>query len=294
MTIRRNQTIEKFNQLYSKTDEAIKFVEETIKRDKELNGKPSCTLCDKELTPGGGCEISAFYCKGKKYKRIKVGDKLDFDIDSLKNGMCNNCTAGVGQCHHSNCDVERCPVCLQQLVGCKCKIAIKGNKEAQKPTRIAVSAFDPTNYEIKDRVYGDTGGGCTAVTLEVYLPEIKKRVWANCDGRGVDITTVDVIWGENHADAYDCSIIYVSLDDDNPNEVKQWFTIMQEALAYYIDQTLSDARMRSFVSVPVEWLPDVVLKNADPDYLKRLRKMGKKASISKKGNFIEWKNEPDK
>ena len=37
--------------------------------------------------------------------------------------------------------------------------------------------FDPERYEIRSRVYGDTGGGCMVGTLEVYLSDLNKNVW---------------------------------------------------------------------------------------------------------------------
>ena len=118
-------------------------------------------------------------------------------------------------------------------------------------------------------------------TLEIYLPEIDKTVWVNCDGDSVGIGTADVVWGEDDADAYDCAVIHVCFYDDMPEEVTQWLPMINESLVYYIDQTLSDTRMCSTVSVPVKWLPDSIRKNADVEYLDFLQKRGKCAEINK-------------
>ena len=40
-------------------------------------------------------------------------------------GRCHDCNVLLGEVHHEGCDVERCPDCLGQAIGCECKKPIK-------------------------------------------------------------------------------------------------------------------------------------------------------------------------
>ena len=44
-------------------------------------------------------------------------------------------------------------------------------------------------YEVTDRIYGNTGGGCMVGTLAVRLPDLDKTIWINCNDEGVTITS---------------------------------------------------------------------------------------------------------
>ena len=81
-----------------------------------------CRDCGREMRPGNGCSIGLIeFPDGKTAKRVKFGvippsDGWADDADSV----CGDCNAGVGQYHHFGCDVERCPLCGLQLIGCDC------------------------------------------------------------------------------------------------------------------------------------------------------------------------------
>ena len=81
-----------------------------------------CEDCKKEMKPGNGCLYTHLIIDGKRHKRIKAGDPLDFIPDMSKDETCHDCNVGVGQYHHSNCDAERCPDCHMQLLGCDCNV----------------------------------------------------------------------------------------------------------------------------------------------------------------------------
>jgi len=74
---------------------------------------------------------------GKRYRRIKYGDEkwLDengkpycdengkpFDWKEISKKPCHDCSAIQGQYHCFGCDVERCPRCQGQRLGCSCKL----------------------------------------------------------------------------------------------------------------------------------------------------------------------------
>jgi len=132
------------------------------------------------------------------------------------------------------------------------------------------------------------------VTLECYLPETDKTIWVNCDGDSVGINNADIVWGEGNEDPYDACVICVSFYDDKPNEVKQWLPIINESLIYFIDQILTGYVADDSNEIPVEWLPNSILKNANPNYIRRLREDGEHAVIAVRGNlresveYIEW------
>jgi len=71
--------------------------------------------CGKEMSPGNGCLFNFFETKsGKELERIPHSEQE----------FCNDCNVGFGQYHHSECNVERCPHCGQQALGCEELIAL--------------------------------------------------------------------------------------------------------------------------------------------------------------------------
>ena len=68
--------------------------------------------CGKTMSVGGGCRFT-HYCNADGTKRIarKVNDS---------GCTCHECNAGTGKRHHLGCDMERCPVCGGQAIGCEC------------------------------------------------------------------------------------------------------------------------------------------------------------------------------
>ena len=70
---------------------------------------------------------SGVYSRGKYYKRIKYGDE-DF---AWPDERCHDCGAKLGHYHHANCDVEQCPVCGGQLIGCNCEIEYTNDSPAE-------------------------------------------------------------------------------------------------------------------------------------------------------------------
>jgi rRNA maturation endonuclease Nob1 len=60
-----------------------------------------------------GCTFTHVMYKGKEVKR-----SLEHWQEPGK--RCHDCGAMYGQPHHYGCDVERCPICGNQMIGCDC------------------------------------------------------------------------------------------------------------------------------------------------------------------------------
>jgi len=79
-----------------------------------------CDLCQQEMCPGQGCTLSTITSAGITYDRIKAGDGGDYEPITEPGDFCHDCNVTLGQYHHLGCDMERCPVCHGQIIGCGC------------------------------------------------------------------------------------------------------------------------------------------------------------------------------
>ena len=69
---------------------------------------------------------------GKFFKRIRWGDEKEepfldddgkvFDMELIYDKPCHDCACIRGQYHCSGCDMEQCPRCKEQRLGCDCKL----------------------------------------------------------------------------------------------------------------------------------------------------------------------------
>ena len=81
-----------------------------------------CRCCNRDMMETYGCNYAPIIHHGKKYRPIKVGAPGDIYFDNKK-GRCGDCGAVPGHYHHVGCDLERCPVCGDQLISCRCNDA---------------------------------------------------------------------------------------------------------------------------------------------------------------------------
>lgn len=103
--------------------------------------------CGREMIAQRGCKYSHLECEGKFYKRIKVGDFEENGFPLCDDGTCHDCGAMEGYYHHVNCDVERCPICGGQLLGCDCRISYAYDSEDKISKLGEKLKYEPIEYK---------------------------------------------------------------------------------------------------------------------------------------------------
>lgn len=115
-----------------------------------MAGFATCEDCQREMSPRVGCSLThvAKAEGGPWVKRVFCGEGDDWGA-SGPSGVCHDCNAAAGQPHHPGCDVERCPECGGQMLGCL------GDLQDE----LAALEGDPHADAIK-AVLGDSCGWC--------------------------------------------------------------------------------------------------------------------------------------
>lgn len=77
-----------------------------------------CRWCRKRMDVGAGCKVVAFddFADKKVRERIPYTEGKDH---------CHDCNVRPGQFHHPGCDMERCPKCGGQAIGCDCTAGVE-------------------------------------------------------------------------------------------------------------------------------------------------------------------------
>lgn len=73
-----------------------------------------CPDCGQDMHTADSCTRTQLTLDGVVYERSRA----HFDEPS---GRCLDCGIKHGEVHHLGCDVELCPKCGLQLIGCDCK-----------------------------------------------------------------------------------------------------------------------------------------------------------------------------
>jgi hypothetical protein len=89
--------------------------------------KAKCPSCDRVISKADGCIFTKLIFKentaakespGTTFERYKVGQDPGWEN---KNWVrCGDCGAKTGFYHHPGCDIEICPRCKDQFIGCDC------------------------------------------------------------------------------------------------------------------------------------------------------------------------------
>jgi hypothetical protein len=66
------------------------------------------------------CAIDVVRLLDGIYGRVRYGAETD-DWGARSGRRCHDCNVAPGGLHHRGCDVERCPRCGEQLIGCGCQ-----------------------------------------------------------------------------------------------------------------------------------------------------------------------------
>lgn len=106
-------------------------------------GGAECELCGQRMRKVDGCTWEYIESKGRLHKRIKYGDE-DFQWADER---CHDCACLPGHYHHFNCDVEQCPICGGQLIGCDCDFAYSDGKDDTETTTVYNRA-EPCQQEL--------------------------------------------------------------------------------------------------------------------------------------------------
>lgn len=81
-----------------------------------------CDFCGQEMAAVSGCVkvdvVIDFFDGQLTLPPIPYGQEQERIGFSLRDPRCHDCGCLVGSFHHPGCDVEECPLCHEQLIGC--------------------------------------------------------------------------------------------------------------------------------------------------------------------------------
>jgi hypothetical protein len=81
-----------------------------------------CSACGKDMRVPSSCVEHVFIVEEEpeEYRSVPYGSE-DEDWGAKSGRNCGDCNCPPGGFHHAGCDVERCPRCGGQAIGCDCE-----------------------------------------------------------------------------------------------------------------------------------------------------------------------------
>jgi len=81
------------------------------------------------------------------------------------------------------------------------------------------------------------------------MTELDKTLWIGCNDESVGVYTVDLLDKNTICDGNSINVYYVSFNarcNEQPKDVEQWLPLLEEAIAFTVDQQLKLTRMALF------------------------------------------------
>ena len=79
-----------------------------------------CKYCELEMNGADGCVKMPVKTMDGDLDPIPYGSESRYSSPPLGH-RCHDCDALPGHYHHPGCDMEECPRCHRQLIGCDCE-----------------------------------------------------------------------------------------------------------------------------------------------------------------------------
>lgn len=208
-----------------------------------------------EARPDGPLQGRSGFLSEDGYRLFFTSDtEMDQKIQDLR-GLCLNRTPAVtyhGVAYPGDHDISA-GISVEQIKACDLR-----------------PDFDSTRYEITQRIYGNTGGGCMVGTLAVRYPELEKTLWIHCNDEGVSVSSADYVWNEDHSGSWaryeDVSIMEIDFWEQSPEDAGALFPAIQDTVTYTIQQAVQNSN-RPF-RIPAKWLPEAFCQTTDSEYIK--------------------------
>lgn len=105
----------------------------------------------------------------------------------MSNKNCPDCNVAPGEIHDHGCDVERCPICKMQLIGCNCIYKLNGmNPSYLEEEHPDIYMNGPTEkmYKVFDKEVEKLGGFLPWTGEWPGVLECRERGWYCQDGHG--------------------------------------------------------------------------------------------------------------
>jgi hypothetical protein len=78
-----------------------------------------CKYCELEMNGADGCVKMPVKTIDGDMEPIPYGSEKGYEL-SQPDHRCHDCDALPDHYHHVGCDMEECPRCHEQLIGCDC------------------------------------------------------------------------------------------------------------------------------------------------------------------------------